>query len=172
MEYNKLIKERYSVRKYQDKEIPKEVLQQILEAGRIAPTAKNLQPQKIYALESRESKEKLGKYKRMSFNAPIVLMICADMDIVCKLGVETDYNTSELDCAIVATQMMLEATNLGLGSCFVRWFNAEELRKSFSLDDNIKPICLLPIGYPASDATPLKGFHDVRKTIDEEVIYL
>lgn len=172
MEYSKLIKERYSVRKYQDKKIPQEVLNQILEAGRIAPTAKNLQPQRIYVLESDTAKEKLGRFKKMSFEAPIVLMICADMNEVCKLEIEPGYDTSEIDCTIVATLMMLEATDLGLGSCFVRWFNSEELREAFNLEENIKPVCLLPIGYKREDAVPLKGFHDVRKTLDEEVTFL
>ena len=172
MNFEDVIKNRYSVRKYKDKEIEDEKLLKILEAGRIAPTAKNMQPQKIYVLKSDEAKEKLGEYKRMSYNAPIVLMVCADLDKACKLEIEDNYSTYEMDCSIVCCHMMLEAWSLGLGSVWIRWFNAEELRKNFNLSENIKPVCLLPIGYIADDSLPRSGFHDKRRSLDEEVIYL
>ena len=105
MNFEDVIKNRYSVRKYKDKEIEDEKLLKILEAGRIAPTAKNMQPQKIYVLKSDEAKEKLGEYKRMSYNAPIVLMVCADLDKACNLEIEDNYSTYEMDCSIVCCHM-------------------------------------------------------------------
>ena len=172
MKFDDVINERYSVRSYKDKEVEEDKLLKILEAGRIAPTAKNMQPQKIYVLKSDEAKEKLGKYKNMSYNAPIVLMICADLNEACTLPIEDNYSTYEMDCSIVCCHMMLEAWNLGLGSVWIRWFNSEELRKNFDLPENIKPVCLLPIGYKSDDAMPREGFHDKRRSLDEEVIYL
>lgn len=172
MNFSDLIKERYSVRSYKNQDIEQEKLDKILEAGRIAPTAKNLQPQKIYVLKSEEAFEKLGRTRKMAYGAPVVLMICADMDVACTLPIEEGYSTYEMDCSIVCCHMMLEAWNQGIGSVWIRWFNSEEIRKSFNLPENIKPVCLLPIGYAKDDAKPKEGFHDVRRSIDEEVTYL
>ncbi len=172
MKFEDVLNNRYSVRSYKDKEIEQEKLDKILQAGRIAPTAKNLQPQKIYVLRSDSAKDKLGKFKRMTYNAPVVLMVCADLSKACTLPIEEDYSTYEMDCSIVCCYMMLEAWNLGLGSVWVRWFNSEELRKSFNLEENIKPVCLLPIGYASDDARPREGFHDKRQSLEDEVIYL
>ena len=172
MEFEKVIKERFSVRKYQAKEVEEEKLLKVLEAGRIAPTAKNKQPQRIYVLKSAAAKAKLGETIKMTYGAPVVLMVCVDLDEACTLKVEENYNTGEMDASIVCTHMMLEAWSLGLGSVWIRYFNAEELRRSFDLPQNIKPICLLPLGYADSDAKPMVGMHDNRKPLTEEVFYL
>ncbi len=172
MKFDDVIKKRYSVRSYKDKEVEEEKLIKILDAGRLAPTAKNTQPQKIYVLRNKESIDRLGEYKRMTYGAPVVLMVCADMDEACFIPIEEGYSTYEMDCSIVCTHMMLEAVNLGLGTVWIRWFNSKELQKSFDLPSNIVPVCLLPIGYESDDSTYRKGFHDVRKSLLDEVIYM
>ena len=78
MEFEKVIKERFSTRKFSDKKVEKEKLAKILEAARLAPTAKNLQAFKIYVVESREGIEKIDKATRCRYNAPTVLVICGD----------------------------------------------------------------------------------------------
>lgn len=172
MEFEKVLKERYSVRKFSNKEIEQEKLERILEAGRIAPTAVNFQPQKIYIIKSEESKEKLKSICKMTFNAPIILMGCADMNKSWKSRYEEGYDSAEMDLSIVGTHMMLEAWNLDIGSCWVRAFNANEVKGKFNLPENIKPIFLMPIGYKADDSEPNQAMHFTRNEIEEEVIYI
>jgi len=172
MEFKNLIKERFSVRKFSQKEIEDEKLNQILEAGQVAPTACNFQPQKIYIIKSIEAKEKIKSVCKMTFDAPVILLFCADMDIVWKNRREEGYNTSEMDLSIVGTHVMLQAWDLGIGSCWVRAFNSEEIKNVLELPENIKPIFMIPIGYKTDDCEPNKDFHFSRKSIDEEVVYL
>lgn len=172
MEFERVIKERYSVRKYQSKPIEEEKLLKILEAGRIAPTAKNRQPQRIYVIKSAENRQKLQELTPMTYDAPVILLICADLNEACTMKIEENYNTAEMDASIVTTHMMLAAWNLGIGSVWVRYFNADEVQKTFNLPENIKPICLLPIGYADTDSIPNEKLHFTRKELTEEVIYL
>ena len=167
MEFQKVIRERMAVRKFKDEQIKKEELDSILEAGRLAPTAKNIQPQKIYVVQSKEGIEKIDKVSPCRYNAPTVLVVCSDKDIAFK---KENYSTYEMDACIVATHMMLEATNIGLGNIWIEFFDAEKLKQEFNLDNNIEPICLIPIGYTADDYTG-NPMHNVRKDIDDIVEY-
>lgn len=170
MNFETIIKSRYSVRKFLKKPIEKETLKKILETGRLAPTAKNLQPQKIYVLESSEALEKLNTVCK-SFDAPVVLMVCCDLNQVWKSPLEEGYHTAEMDCSIVSTYMMLEATQLGIGSCWVRYFNKDLLKQTFELPENIDPVSLLLIGYPSVDSKP-SVLHGQRKELNETVQFL
>lgn len=170
MELTELLKARYSVRKFAEKPVEAEKLQQILEAGACAPTAKNRQPQHIYVLKSPEALEKIRGITACAFNAPVVLLICGDA----REGWVNPYNqrnATEMDCTIVNTQMMLQAQALGLGSCWVCWFDTQEVQKQFALPDNHEPFALLPLGYPAEDSHPSK-MHTSRKPLSETVTEL
>ena len=168
MEFDKVIRERQATRKFSNKIVEKEKLENILEAGRIAPTAKNLQPIKIYVVESSEGLEKIDKASPCRYNAPIVLLICGDKDNAYTKG---DYSTYEMDACIVATHMMLEATNQGINNIWVEMFDGEVLREEFNLSDNIVPICLLPIGYK-DESCPESPNHNKRKDLTELVEYV
>ncbi len=109
MDFLDLVKERFSVRDFLPKEIESDKLDQILLAGNVAPTARNIQPQRIYVLKSKESLDKMREITKMVYNAPIVLLVCVDLDEVWKNPLEEGYNTSEMDASIVGTHMMLEA---------------------------------------------------------------
>lgn len=161
-----LAKDRWSVRKYQDKPIEDEKIQKILEAARVAPTAVNYQPQKIYILKSEDALDKIKGLCHFIFDAPIVFMVCYDKNQVWKSPFERGYNSGETDASIVATHMMLEAWDLGIGSVWVRGFDARKVHKAFNLPKNETITCLLPMGYPADDAVPYAPWHDVYKDID------
>lgn len=167
MEFEKVIRERTAVRKFKNEQINEEKLNSVLEAGRLAPTAKNIQPQKIYVVQSKIGLEKIDKISPCRYNAPIVLVVCSDKDIAFK---KENYSTYEMDACIVATHLMLEATNVGLGSIWIEMFDKEQLKKEFNLDTNIEPICLIPIGY-ASDDYQGNPMHNIRKDITEIVEY-
>lgn len=152
MSYLDLMVERYSVRDFFDKEISDDDLNKILEAGRLSPTAVNLQPEFIYIIKSKEALDKLRKATRMAYNAPLGLLVCYDENQSWKnrndrTGV---HDSGEIDAAIVATNMMNEATELGIGSLWARGYDTQALIDAFGIPENIKPVCLLMLGYSKS----------------------
>jgi len=153
-EFLKLAQARYSVRSFKAQPIEKEKLQAILQAGRLAPTACNNQPQKVYVAKSPESREKLASVCPCTFNAPVVLVVCYDRDRDWKNKKMPGYRSGDTDCAIVGTHMILEAWEQGIGSCWVGWFNSDEVARVLGLPENVCVSALLPMGYAADDAVP------------------
>lgn len=170
MSFIELAKARYSVRKFSDKAIEPEKLEQILEAGRIAPTAKNLHPEKIYVLQSKEAVEKISRLSRCIYGAPAVLLVCYDEDAAWHSSQREGYISGEMDASIVTTHMMLQAWELGIGSCWVGLFNDKEVSEAFALPANIKPVALMPLGY--ADCGPNENMHCVPRPKDETIAYL
>ncbi|MBR4262732.1 MAG: nitroreductase family protein [Bacilli bacterium] len=167
MEFNNIIRERTSTRKFSDKKLEKEKLDNILEAGRLAPTAKNNQPIKIYVVQSDDGLNRIDKASRCRYNAPIVLVICGNKEEAYHKG---DYSTYEMDSSIVTTHMMLEATNIGVDNIWVESFDEEILREELSIPKEYTPVCLLPLGYKTDDC-PVNPLHSIRKSINEIVEY-
>lgn len=169
MDFLQLAADRYSVRSFSDRPIEQEKMDKILKAGQLAPTAVNFQPQKVYILKSREAIQKVRSVTRFVYDAPVVLLFCADMLKVWKSPMEPGYNTGEMDVSIVCTHMMLETWELGIGSVWVRGFDARNVAKVFDLPENIKPVCLLPIGYLGEDFVPYEEWHNTYRPLDEWV---
>ena len=167
MEFDRVIKERMAVRKFSDVEVEDEKITKILEAGRIAPTAKNLQPIKIYVVKSQEGLEVVDNASPCRYGASLVLVVCGDKVNSFKKG---DYSTYEMDSCIVATHMMLEATNQGVDNIWVEMFDEEVLRRGFNIPDNFVPVCILPMGYRAIDC-PDSPNHNRRRELEEIVEY-
>ena len=170
MSFLELAKARYSVRSFQDRPIDEEHLNLILEAGRVAPTACNFQPQKIYVAKSVEAREKLASVCRCTFGAPVILVVCYDRERDWKNKLMPGYESGETDAAIVCTHMMLQAFDLGIGSCWVGYFNPKTVAETLGLPENITVSALLPMGYPAEDAQPLplhSQFRDLADTVEE-----
>ena len=171
-DFFELAERRFSVRKYTDEPIAQDKLDMILEAGRIAPTANNQQPQKVYVLKSREALEKLDRVTPMRYGAPIVLLLSYDKNLSWHSAPGGDpFDAGDMDVSIVCTHMMLEAENLELGSLWVRYFNAEEVRKEFGLPENEVVTCMLVIGHKAPGAKP-SGNHSNNRPLSETVTYL
>ena len=160
-----LAAERYSVRKYSDKTIEPELLAQVLEAGRIAPTAHNDQPQRIKVITGADLLAKADECTACRFGAPAVLLICYDKT-ACWTRSFDGALSGEIDAGIVTTHMMLAAHDLGLGTCWVMYFDPAKTIELFDLPENIVPVAMLPIGYPADNARPSK-LHDSRFDIEE-----
>ena len=155
MTFQELAHARYSVRSFQNTPIKEEELNLILEAGRVAPTACNNQPQKIYVAKSEDARKKLASVCRCTFDAPVILVVCYDRNRDWKNKLQPGYESGETDAAIVCTHMMLQAFELGIGSCWVGYFNAQEVSEVLDLPEDIVVSALLPIGYPAENAAPL-----------------
>lgn len=167
MEFDKVIRDRTAVRSFSDKKVEQEKIDQILEAGRLAPTAKDLQPIKIYVINNDEGLSKIDKASPCRYNAQACLIVCGNKDEAFSKG---DYSTYEVDASIVATHMVLEATNVGVGSVWVAMFDEEILKSEFNIPENIKPVCLIPLGYKTDDYTE-GSMHRQRKSIEEIVEY-
>lgn len=167
MSFLELAKERYSVRKFSDKKIEKEKLEKIIEAAKLAPTACNLQPQRLLVLDNEESLNKLKQCTPYHFDAPLAIIICYDKTASWKRKYD-GHDSGEIDASIVTTQMMLEITELGLGTTWVGSYNPELLKESFNIPDNYISVAILPIGYP--DAEPYSG-HFSRYELNKTVFY-
>lgn len=172
MDFLELAKNRFSVRKFSDKPIEQDKLDKILEAGNVAPTAVNFQPQKIYVLQSDEALAKVNSVCKCIYGAKTVLMFAYDSDHDWKNPKESDIHSGQQDVSIVATHIMLEAWNLGIGSCWVNLFSNSELEKTFNLPKNEKTVLLMPLGYIADGVGPHKQWHFVCKKISDIVNYL
>ena len=166
MTFQELAKNRYSVRSFREPPIEKEHMDLILEAGRVAPTACNFQPQKIYVARSAEAREKLASVCRCTFGAPVILVVGYDRTRDWKNKLMPGLTSGETDAAIVCTHMMLQAAALGIGSCWVGYFNPEEGGEVPGLPENITVTALLPIGYPAENAEPLPLHSQYRELAD------
>ena len=168
MNFEDVVKTRTAVRKFKDEKIRKEELDKILELGRLAPTAKNLQPQKIFVVESVDGLNKIDLCSPCRYGAPVVLLICSDKSVAFS---KEGHSTYEMDASIVATFLMLAATSLNIGSIWVEMFDSKRIKELFNLDSNIEPICLIPIGYKKDDYL-FSMNHNVRKDISEMVSYV
>lgn len=153
MNFTQLAKDRFSVRKFSDRGVEKETLLQILEAGRVAPTAVNYQPQRILILDSKENLEKLKECTPYHFHAPMALLVCYDTTASWKRSYDQE-DMGPVDASIVTTQMMLKAAELGLGTTWVGHFDPAAIRTAFDIPEELIPVALLPLGYPREDCVP------------------
>ncbi|MDU4960249.1 MAG: nitroreductase family protein [Sporomusaceae bacterium] len=167
MSFLELAKQRYSVRKFSSKPVEPEKLAQILEAGRLAPTAVNYQPQRILVLKQEDSLKKLQTCTPYRFQQTLALLVCYDQSVSWKRSYD-GKDSGDIDATIAATHMMLAAWELGIGSTWVGHFDPAEIKTAFALPDAMVPVALLLLGYPAAEAAPHPFHHsklDAAKTV-------
>lgn len=162
-----LAAERYSVRKFSDRPVEPEAIDRILEAGNLAPTACNLQPQRILVISDAEGLAKLKRCTGSHFNATAALLICSDEGACWKRPYD-GRSSGAIDASIVTTHMMLAAHALGIGTTWVMHFDPEAVRTEYAVPEGLDPVALLVMGYPAADAKPYPG-HFARKPLDDTV---
>ena len=168
MEFNDVIRKRTATRKFSNRKLSQEDIEKILEAGRLAPTAKNFQPQFIYVVISEEELEKIDKITPCRYNAQCCLLVCSDKEIAFH---KDEYSTYEVDATIVATHMILEATNLNIDSTWIEAFDKNEAKSVFELNANLEPVCIINLGYKTDDC-PENPMHNQRKNLNEVVKYI
>ena len=171
MEFMDLARKRFSVRKYSDMQVEKETLDHVLEAVLAAPTAKNQQPQRIYVLQSKESLAKLDELTHCRYGAQTVLLFAYNVDEDWKNPNEAGVHSGVQDVSIVATHVMLRATELGLHTTWCNMFANRKLEEAFGLPQNEKSVLIMPIGYKAEDSVPAP-MHEQTKRLDSMVKYL
>lgn len=169
MELIEVMKQRYSCKNYSDQKISDDILTEILEAGRLAPTAKNGQIQKVYVLNSKESLGFVDEVSPCRYNAQTVLAISYDKNNV-YVYPDGVSNSGMEDTAIVTTHMMLRAKELGVDSCWLNFFDPNKLHELLGLPENEQIAMLLDLGYPKEGAGPLPN-HSLRKELSQTVVY-
>lgn len=170
MEFTEVIKDRYSCKKFDGRPVDKVQLNAILEAGRLAPTAKNLQEQRVYVVQSAEGLAKIDKITPCRYGAGTVLVVAFDSENVFVYPGEKRDSGVE-DASIVATHLMLAAKNAGVDSCWINFFDPEIAAKELGLPENEEVLMLLDLGYAAEGAKPLAN-HEQRKPLSQTVQYM
>jgi len=151
MDIYEVIRKRRSVRKYRPEPVPDDVLNRILDAGRIAPSAKNLQPWHFVIVKDPAVKKDLAAACRNQLwmaDAAVIICGCADeKNCYAKLG--SLGFSFQVDLAIGLDHMILAATAEGLGTCWIAAYDEERVKKVLGIPDTLRVVCLTPIGYPA-----------------------
>lgn len=169
MDFINIAKQRCSVRSYMDKKVETDKLEKILEAAHVAPTAANLQPVHLIAVQSEEGLAKIGKGANI-YGAPLAIIVCADHN---KAWVRPfdKKQSSDIDASILTDHMMLQATELGLGSVWVCYFQPDIIRKEFNFPANLEPVNILVIGYSNDGAADTSRFDSDRIPMNQLVSY-
>lgn len=169
MRFINIAKQRQSVRSYNDKKVEPEKLEKILEAAHVAPTAANLQPVHLIAVQSEEGLAKIGKAANI-YGAPLAIIVCADHNKAWTRPFDKKQ-TGDIDASILTDHMMLQATELGLGTVWVCYFKPDVLRKEFDLPDNLEPINILVVGYSDEGIGDVNRFDNQRIPMSQLVSY-
>ncbi len=171
MSFMELAKNRYSVRKFTSEEVPQDLLDKVLEAGMVAPTAKNLQPQRIYVIRSQEGLAKIDALTPCRYGAPVMFLFAYNADEEWKNPKQPGIVSGQQDVSIVATHMMFEAKDIGLDTLWIDFFPNAEAEKVFDLPKNEKAVLLMALGYASPEAKPSES-HTKKRPMSDLVRYL
>lgn len=158
MDVMEAIKRRRSIRQYKAQDVPEEILSAVLDCARIAPSAGNRQPWTFIAVKTQAMRDQLAEAagkQRMIGQAPVVIVVCADLE-ACGARYEDRGRTlyAFQDTAAAVENMMLAAVSFGLGTCWVGAFKETEARRILDLPANLKPVAMMPLGYPDQERGP------------------
>lgn len=169
MSFFDLASSRFSVRSYSPREVEEEKIEQLLLAAQVAPTAKNNQSFRIFLLQSEEALRKARECSPLTYGAPLIMLFCYNEEEAFAAP-DVRVNFGLVDASIAATHVMMQATELGLGSVWVGYFEEDKIREKFALPANVHPASLLCLGY-ALNAEPSPR-HSESKPLDELVCRL
>jgi nitroreductase len=166
MDVFEAIEKRRSVRNYEPASVPREKLDKILEAARLAPSASNIQPRHFIVVTDAERRDALSRGMFAGFlkEAPVVIVACGDEKKAPKWHV--------VDVAIAVENMVLAATGEGLGTCWIGSFDQNHVRNVLKIPENLRVIVLLAVGYPSGKEGPASKVLRLvrkRKPVDEIV---
>jgi nitroreductase len=157
MDFADLVKKRYSVRAYKPDAVEEEKLSAVLDAAIIAPTAANRQPFRLFVIDTVINKEKLQQLYSRDWlaQAPLVIGIAAVVDEAWTRR-QDGVNYADVDATIAFDHLIMQAADLGLGTCWIAAFDPAVARELLDLPDNWIPVAFTPIGYPADEIRPKK----------------
>lgn len=162
-------KKRYSVRSYKSQKVEQEKLDLILEAAHVAPTAANLQPVRLLVVQEKEGLAKIEKAANI-YNAPLAVIVCADHSTAWTRPFDKKQ-TGDIDASILTDHMMLQASELGLGTVWVCYFKPDILSQEFNLPENLEPVNILVIGYADEEPADPDRHGKTRIPLDTLVAY-
>jgi nitroreductase len=177
MDFPDLIRARRSVRAYTDRSVSRELVDQCLDAGRMAPSACNSQPWTFLVVDDRDRIHRIadaacsGIYAMNRFiaTAPVLIIFVTEKSkVVARLGGQVrDVRYNLIDIGIAGAHLSLQAAVLGLGTCWIGWFNDKALKKELNLPSSTQVDIIMPLGYP--DEEPKDK---IRKSLDDVRQYL
>ncbi len=170
MEVLEAIRQRRSVRQFKKKPLPPEALDSLIDALRWAPSAGNLQSRRFYFVFNEGLKAHLARValdQDFIAQAPLAVVACADQHIAWRYGERGLRLYCVMDVAASLQNLLLSATAQGLGSCWVGAFDEEEVRKLLELPSHLRPVAIVPIGFPAEHPEP-----PPRVPVKEAVAYI
>ena len=171
--FTNLVHQRRSIRSYLNKPVEKDKIIQCIEAARVAPSAENVEPWRFFVIDDTELKNKfcehvfsgIYSFSKWAANAPVIIVILAKLDVLAnRLGKQiqgTHYYL--IDIGIAGEHIVLQAKELGLGTCWIGWFNAKKAKKFLKIPRSYKVVSLIIMGYP--DKNPLK--EKKRRSLEE-----
>ena len=168
--FSELIRSRRSIRKYQNKSVEREKVLQCIEAARLAPSAENVQPWRFIILDDPGLIKQLSNHAfsgiysptRFAAKAPVIIVILAKLDILANRIAKQiqDIHFYLIDIGIAGEHLVLQAQELGLGTCWIGWFNPRKIRKFLKIPRTHKIVSLISMGYPESCQLRPKKRHD------------
>lgn len=168
MDFLELAHSRFSVLEYSEGPVEQEKIDRIIEAGLAAPTACNFQPQRIHIIDNDEGRQKLNRIVPSKYYVPVAFLVCYSKRECWKRPMD-GKSSGDIDASIVATHMLLEATELGLGSIWVMYWDPQKVKAAFELEEDLEPVALLIAGYRSEKAKPRAG-HLSRKAKEDIII--
>lgn len=165
MNFKDFVNTRYSVRKYEDKKVEKETLEEILEVVRNAPSAANKQPWHFVVLTEDDIKSKICETYKLDWlkKAPVIIVACGDHS---ESWIRDDgKDHCDIDVSIAVDHLTLAAVEKGLGTCWVCAFDSKKVSEILELSDDLEPIALIPIGYPLDKDVRAKKRKDFEKIV-------
>ena len=169
MDFQELVRKRFSARNYRPDEVETSKLDYILECARLAPSAVNFQPWKFLVIKSERQKENIRQcYDREWFKtAPLYVVVCVDKSVAW-VRKSDNKNHADVDASIAAEHICLAAAEVGLGSCWVCNFNPDLFAELFHMSAEVFPVAIIPVGYVNETPKHLSG----RKSMEEIVTVL
>lgn len=169
MGFLEIAKKRYTVRSYNDRKVEKGKIEKLVEAAHVAPTAANLQPVHLLVVQTEEGLKKISKAGNI-YGAPLAIIVCADHDQAWVRPFD-NKNTCDIDASILTDHMMIEATELGLGTAWICYFKADVIAKEFNLPENLEPVNILAVGYTDEEGADPERHICLRKEINKLVSF-
>ncbi|TCN70491.1 nitroreductase [Acetobacteroides hydrogenigenes] len=168
MNFLELVKHRASVRSFSERAVEAKTLEYILECARLAPSAVNYQPWRFFVVSSAEAKKALQRcYNREWFtSAPLYILACGDSGKSWKRGSDGKDHL-DIDVAIAVEHICLAAAEQGLGTCWVCNFDAALCSQELRLPENLIPVAIIPLGYPAGEVERRGSRKDIEEIVAE-----
>jgi nitroreductase len=169
MDFLDIAKGRYSCRNYKPIQVEEDKLLKVLEAARVAPSAVNFQPWHFIVIKSSENLAKVGEayHREWLKTAPMVIIACGDHLKSWKRSDQKDF--LDIDLSIAIDHMTLQATELGLATCWICNFNPAKLKQNLNLPENIEPIAIIPLGYPNDTSDPDR--HNAKRMPMNDIVH-